>query len=56
MSPQLLPKDTSPEGTLSMLAGLAKASGNDSEFGARKAALRQHSPGDETRPLGLTPT
>jgi len=41
---------------LSMLAGLDKASGNDSECGARKAALGNTSREDETRALDLTPT
>ena len=39
-----------------MLAGLEKASGNDSESGAREAALGNTNRGDETRSLDLTPT
>ena len=41
---------------LSMLAGLEKASENDWEPGARKAASGNTSRGDETRPLDLTAT
>jgi hypothetical protein len=39
-----------------MLAGLEKATGNDSESGARKAAVGNTGRGNETRPLDLTPT
>ena len=39
-----------------MLAGLEKASGNNSEAGGRKAASGVARRGDEMRPLDLTPT
>jgi hypothetical protein len=39
-----------------MLAELEKASGNDSESGARKAALGNTNLGDETRSWDFTPT
>ena len=39
-----------------MLAGLDKASGNDSESGTRKAASGNTTEEDGTQPLNLTPT
>jgi hypothetical protein len=39
-----------------MLAELEKASGNDSESGAPKAAFENANGRDETRSLDLTPT
>jgi hypothetical protein len=50
MSPQLLPKDTSPGAMLSMLAGHEKTSRGDSESQARKAASGKMAERDKMPP------